>query len=121
MGRSFRRIDDVVPNPACLLTKQPIRIENPVDANDALGHEILFDHLSNFGISYQDSTLRCDGSSDEVDIDLRDANDLLPLLQPFSLFQEAVGYEEPLMPSTRKAIEFVDQETPRSIWIDSDH
>ena len=65
---------------ACLLTKQAIRIENPVDANDALGHEILFDHLSSFGISYQDSTLRCDGSSDEVDIDLRDANDLLPPL-----------------------------------------
>ena len=65
---------------ACLLTKQPIRIENPVDANDALGHEILFEHLSSFGISYQDSTLRCDGSSDEVDIDLRDANDLLPPL-----------------------------------------
>ena len=63
MGRSFRRIDDVVPNPRMPLTKQPIRIENPVDANDALGHEILFDHLSNFGIRYQDSTLRCDGSS----------------------------------------------------------
>ena len=65
---------------ACLLTKQPIRIENPVDANDALGHEILLDHLSSFGISYHDSTLRCDGTSDEVDIDLRDANDLLPPL-----------------------------------------
>ena len=65
---------------ACLLTKQAIRIENPVDANDALGHEILFEHLSNFGISYQDSTLHCDGSFDEVDIDLRDANDLLPPL-----------------------------------------
>ena len=65
---------------ACLLTKQPIRIENPVDANDALGHEILLDHLSSFGISYHDTTLRCDGTSDEVDIDLRDANDLLPPL-----------------------------------------
>ena len=65
---------------ACLLTKQPIRIENPVDANDALGHEILLDHLSSFGISYHDSTLRCDGTSDEVDMDLRDANDLLPPL-----------------------------------------
>ncbi len=65
---------------ACLLTKQPIRIENPVDANDALGHEILFNHLSSFGIDYQDLTLRCNGSFDEVDIDLRDANDLLPPL-----------------------------------------
>ncbi len=65
---------------ACLLTKQPIRIENPVDANDALGHEILLDHLSSFGISYHETTLRCDGTSDEVDIDLRDANDLLPPL-----------------------------------------
>jgi len=65
---------------ACLLTKQPIRIENPVDANDALGHEILLDHLSSFGISYHDMTLRCDGTSDEVDMDLRDANDLLPPL-----------------------------------------
>ena len=65
---------------ACLLTKQPIRIENPVDANDALGHEILLDHLSSFGISYHDTTLRCDGTYDEVDIDLRDANDLLPPL-----------------------------------------
>jgi 3-phosphoshikimate 1-carboxyvinyltransferase len=65
---------------ACLLTKQPIRIENPVDANDAVGHEILFEHLSSFGIDYQDLTLRCNGSFDEVDIDLRDANDLLPPL-----------------------------------------
>jgi len=65
---------------ACLLTKQPIRIENPVDANDALGHEILLTHLSSFGISYEDSTLRCDESCNEVEIDLRDANDLLPPL-----------------------------------------
>ena len=49
----------------------------------------------------------------EVDIDLRDANDLLPLLQQFSLFPEVVGYEEPLMPSTRKAIEYV---RPRNFW-----
>ncbi|MGB0786425.1 MAG: 3-phosphoshikimate 1-carboxyvinyltransferase [Candidatus Poseidoniaceae archaeon] len=65
---------------ACLLSKQPIRIVNPVDASDALGHETLFEHLSNFGIDYQDLTLRCNGSFDEVDIDLRDANDLLPPL-----------------------------------------
>ncbi|MGB0329137.1 MAG: 3-phosphoshikimate 1-carboxyvinyltransferase, partial [Candidatus Poseidoniaceae archaeon] len=65
---------------ACLLSKQPIRIVNPVDASDALGHETLFEHLSSFGIDYQDLTLRCNGSFDEVDIDLRDANDLLPPL-----------------------------------------
>lgn len=65
---------------ACLLTKQPIQIENPIQANDALGHEILFQHLSNLGINYQDSTLVHDGKSSDVDIDLRDANDLLPPL-----------------------------------------
>ena len=65
---------------ACILTKKPIRIENPVEANDALGHEILFSHLSSVGISYEDSTLLCDGHCEEVDIDLRDANDLLPPL-----------------------------------------
>ena len=65
---------------ACLLTKQPIQIENPIEANDALGHEILFQHLSNLGINYQDSTLIHHGKSSDVDIDLRDANDLLPPL-----------------------------------------
>ena len=65
---------------ACLLKKQEIRIENPVDANDALGHEILFQHLKNFGITYEDSTLVYTGKNGNVDIDLRDANDLLPPL-----------------------------------------
>ena len=65
---------------ACLLTKQSIQIENPVDAHDALGHEILFQHLNRFGIDYEDSTLIHHGKSSEVDIDLRDANDLLPPL-----------------------------------------
>ena len=65
---------------ACILTKQSIRIQNPVDANDALGHEILFQHLIDLGVDYEDSTLTPVGNNSYVDIDLRDANDLLPPL-----------------------------------------
>ncbi len=65
---------------ACIITKQPIHIANPVDASDALGHEVLLEHLNAFGIKYEDGTLMYEGESNPIDIDLRDANDLLPPL-----------------------------------------
>ena len=65
---------------ACLLSQKAIHIQNPVDNGDALGHEILLEHLDAFGIAFDHSTLSPQGESKNVDIDLRDANDLLPPL-----------------------------------------
>ncbi len=65
---------------ACILKKQSIRIKNPVQSKDALGHEILIDNLNKMGIEIQDETLTYVGGSKSLDIDLRDANDLLPPL-----------------------------------------
>jgi len=65
---------------ACVLAKKAIKIQNPVDSHDALGHEILLEHLDAFGIAIENSTLKPHGNCGYVDIDLRDANDLLPPL-----------------------------------------
>ena len=65
---------------ACVLKKQSIEIENPVEPNDALGHEILLDVLKHFGVEKSNATLNFVGGATTVDIDLRDANDLLPPL-----------------------------------------
>jgi len=65
---------------ACVLTKKVIHIQNPVDNVDALGHELLLNHLDAFGIILDHSTLKPRGECKNVDINLRDANDLLPPL-----------------------------------------
>ena len=65
---------------ACLLNNQSIQIENPVQSRHSLGHEVLLDHINSFGIEEQNGTLAPVGEVAEVDIDLRDANDLLPPL-----------------------------------------
>ena len=63
---------------ACILNQTPIEIGNPVQKENALGHEILFDHLKQFGIDKSEEILTFVGDAHPVDIDLRDANDLLP-------------------------------------------
>lgn len=63
---------------ACLLNNQSIQIENPVESMHSLGHEVLLDHINSFGVKESDGTLSLGGDVTEVDIDLRDANDLLP-------------------------------------------
>ena len=65
---------------SCILKGHQIVIENPVQSKDALGHEVLFDCLDKFGIEFNDDTLSPTGKSEPVDVDLRDANDLLPPL-----------------------------------------
>ena len=65
---------------ACLLSQQSIQIENPVKATQALGHEVLLEHINAFGIKEHEGGLSPGGLTEEVDIDLRDANDLLPPL-----------------------------------------
>tara|TARA_B100000614_G_scaffold260066_1_gene286059 strand:- start:2069 stop:3418 length:1350 start_codon:yes stop_codon:yes gene_type:complete len=65
---------------ACVLKKESIQIVNPVEPADALGHEVLLDHLGQLGIQKHDETLTYVGSGQTIDIDLRDANDLLPPL-----------------------------------------
>ena len=65
---------------ACLLNNQSIQIENPVQSMHSLGHEVLLNHIHSFGIKEQNGTLTPGGAVAEVDIDLRDANDLLPPL-----------------------------------------
>ncbi|MGA0379869.1 MAG: hypothetical protein ACO3NJ_03585, partial [Candidatus Poseidoniaceae archaeon] len=56
---------------ACVLTKKAIHIQNPVDSNDALGHELLFQHLDAFGMRFDNSTLNPDGECKRIDINLR--------------------------------------------------
>jgi 3-phosphoshikimate 1-carboxyvinyltransferase len=65
---------------ACVLKKQSVYIENPVEEKDALGHEIILDFLSHFGVEMNDQTLNYAGKGTFVEINLRDANDLLPPL-----------------------------------------
>jgi len=63
---------------ACLLNNQSIQIENPVESMHSLGHEVLLDHINSFGVKESNGILSLGGDVTEVDIDLRDANDLLP-------------------------------------------
>ena len=65
---------------ACLLTKQSIKIENPIEAEHSLGHEVMLEHLSAFGIHEEGGMLTYTGHFSLAEIDLRDANDLLPPL-----------------------------------------
>ena len=65
---------------ACLLTKKSIKIENPIDTEHALGHEVMLEHLSAFGIHEEGGMLTYTGNFSLTEIDLRDANDLLPPL-----------------------------------------
>jgi 3-phosphoshikimate 1-carboxyvinyltransferase len=63
---------------ACLLNNQSIQIENPVESMHSLGHEVLLEHINSFGVKESNGILSLGGDVTEVDIDLRDANDLLP-------------------------------------------
>ena len=65
---------------ACILTKQSIHIKNPIEAEHSLGHEVMLDHLSAFGIHEEEGMLTYTGKFSPTEIDLRDANDLLPPL-----------------------------------------
>ena len=65
---------------ACLLTKKSIKIENPIHTEHALGHEVMLEHLSAFGIHEEGGMLTYTGNFSLTEIDLRDANDLLPPL-----------------------------------------
>ena len=65
---------------ACLLTKESINIENPIEVQHSLGHEVMLEHLSAFGIQEEAGTLTYTGNVASCEIDLRDANDLLPPL-----------------------------------------
>ena len=63
---------------ACILTKQSINIKNPIETKHSLGHEVMLDHLSAFGIHEEEGMLTYTGNFSPTEIDLRDANDLLP-------------------------------------------
>ena len=65
---------------ACILTKQSIHIKNPIETEYSLGHEVMLDHLTAFGIHEEGGLLSCKGNFSPTEIDLRDANDLLPPL-----------------------------------------
>ena len=65
---------------ACILTKQSIHIKNPIEVKHSLGHEVMLDHLTAFGIHEEEGMLSCTGNFSPTEIDLRDANDLLPPL-----------------------------------------
>ena len=80
MGCSAGWFNDGVSNPRLCSHKEGDSYSNPVDNVDALGHELLLNHLDAFGIMLDHSTLNPRGECKNVDINLRDANDLLPPL-----------------------------------------
>lgn len=65
---------------SCVLSKKEIMIANlPLD-NDSIGHEILLEKLPQIGLQINDNRLIPSGNYGAVEIDLIDANDLLPPL-----------------------------------------
>ena len=92
---------------ACILTKkQSIHIKNPIEVKHSLGHEVMLDHLTAFGIHEEEGMLSYTGNFSPTEIDLRDANDLAPLrYQRFLLSLEVDVCVGLVMHSIRRVIE----------------
>ena len=105
VDRSIRWVDDGVSYPRRVLKKQSIFIENPVEKKDALGHEIVLDFLNHFGVEMNEQSLNYVGKETSVEINLRDANDLLPPLAAILALSGGGRLVGASTPNTRKAIE----------------
>ena len=65
---------------ACVVMNKEIALANLPKENDSIGHEVLLEMLPEMGLSMNENILIPTGTYSPVDIDLVDANDLLPPL-----------------------------------------
>ena len=65
---------------ACSVTKREIDLTGWPDKKDAVGHEILEEHAASLGINWNQSKLTKIEADKSIELDLKDANDLLPPL-----------------------------------------
>lgn len=65
---------------ACSVTKREIDLTGWPDKKDAIGHEILEEHAASLGINWNQSKLTKIEADKSIELDLKDANDLLPPL-----------------------------------------
>lgn len=65
---------------ACSVSKRDIEMVGWPAKGDAIGHEILEEHASEFGVNWDQSKLSKTEAKQSIELDLRDANDLLPPL-----------------------------------------
>ena len=65
---------------ACLaaaVCRIPVSVEALPSTNDALGHDVLMDHLAPLGLTVEGSTFNVSDQSTPVSVDLRHGNDLI--------------------------------------------
>jgi 3-phosphoshikimate 1-carboxyvinyltransferase len=65
---------------ACAALGRPVELIGWPKAEDAIGHEILHEKAKALGIEWDNSTLTKIDAEGPIELDLRDANDLLPPL-----------------------------------------
>ena len=65
---------------SCIVRNRKITLGNPPDRNDSIGHEVLLEKLPAIGLTFNENILTPSETYSTVDIDLVDANDLLPPL-----------------------------------------
>ena len=65
---------------SCVVANREITVANLPTKEDSIGHEVLLNTLPEIGLRLNQNSLMLLGTSSTVDIDLVDANDLLPPL-----------------------------------------
>ena len=65
---------------SCVVANREITVANLPTKEDSIGHEVLLNTLPEIGLRLNQNSLMLLGTSSKVDIDLVDANDLLPPL-----------------------------------------
>jgi 3-phosphoshikimate 1-carboxyvinyltransferase len=73
---------------ACTALGRPVDLIGWPKAEDAIGHEILHEKAKALGIKWDNSTLSKIETEGPVELDLRDANDLLPPLAAVLAFNQ---------------------------------
>ncbi len=65
---------------ACTVSARKVRVEGWPEHSEAIGHEVLETSSVEFGVQWHESVLSTINATESVNIDLRNANDLLPPL-----------------------------------------
>ena len=65
---------------SCIVANREITVANLPTKEDSIGHEVLLNTLPEIGLRLNQNSLMLLGTSSTIDIDLVDANDLLPPL-----------------------------------------
>lgn len=73
---------------ACVALGRPVELIGWPKAEDAIGHEVLHEKAKALGIGWDNSTLTKIDVEEPVELDLRDANDLLPPLAALLAFNQ---------------------------------